>query len=94
MAVAYPPLMPTAFWRDLQDRGIKVLEVPYEEFLHTQGTNVLAVEPGRLIMLDSNPVTQKMLLDAGCEVRTFPGAELSFKTEGGPSCLTRPVLRD
>lgn len=94
MAVAYPQLMPTAFWKELKERGIKLLEVPYEEFLHTQATNVLAVEPGRVIMLDGNPVTQKLLLDAGCEVRTFPGADLSFKTEGGPTCLTRPVLRD
>ena len=58
-AVAYPQLMPTAFWKELQERGIKLLEVPYEEFLHTQATNVLAVEPGRVIMLDGNPVTQK-----------------------------------
>jgi N-dimethylarginine dimethylaminohydrolase len=94
MAVAYPQLMPTAFWKELLERGIKLLEVPYDEFTATQATNILAVEPGRVIMLDGNPVTQKMLLDAGCEVRTFPGAPLSFKTEGGPTCLTRPVLRD
>jgi dimethylargininase len=94
MAVAYPRLMPTVFWKGLMERGIKLLEVPDDEFLNTQGTNVLAVEPGRVIMLDKNPVTQKLLLDAGCEVRTFPGAELSFKTEGGPTCLTRPILRD
>jgi len=94
LAVAYPPLMPTAFWRELTERGMRLLEVPYDEFLTTQATNVLAVEPGRVIMLDENPVTQRLLLDAGCEVRTFPGADLSFKTEGGPTCLTRPVLRD
>lgn len=94
LAVAYPPLMPTAFWRDLAERGMKLLEVPYDEFLRTQATNVLAVEPGRVIMLAENPKTQRMLLDSGCEVRTFPGADLSFKTEGGPTCLTRPVLRD
>jgi dimethylargininase len=94
LAVAYPPLMPTAFWKELQERGIKLLEVPYEEFLATQATNILAIEPGRVIMLEGNPVTQKLLLDAGCEVRTFPGADLSFLTEGGPPCLTRPVLRD
>lgn len=93
-AVAYPQLMPTAFWRQLQERGLRLLEVPYEEFMATQATNVLAVEPGKVIMLDGNPVTQRLLLDEGCEVKTFPGAPLSFKTEGGPTCLTRPVLRD
>jgi len=94
LAVAYPPLMPTAFWKELQERGVRLLEVPYEEFARTQGTNVLAVAPGQVVMLEGNPVTRKMLLDAGCEVRTFPGEGLSFKTEGGPTCLTRPVLRD
>ena len=94
LAVAYPPLMPTAFWKALMERGMKLIEVPYDEFYKTQATNILAVEPGRVIMLDGNPVTQKALLDAGCEVRTFPGADLSFLTEGGPTCLTRPVLRD
>lgn len=94
LAVAYPPLMPTAFWRELRERGMRLLEVPYEEFARTQATNVLAVAPGQVIMLEGNPQTQRMLVDAGCEVRTFPGEGLSFKTEGGPTCLTRPVLRD
>lgn len=94
LAVAYPPLMPTGFWRELHERGWRLLEVPYEEFASTQATNVLAVEPGEVIMLEDNPATHRMLLGAGCEVRTFPGRELSFKAEGGPTCLTRPVLRD
>jgi N-dimethylarginine dimethylaminohydrolase len=94
LAVAYPPLMPTAFWTELRRRGIRLLEVPEEEFARTQATNVLAVAPRKCIMLDENPVTRRLLEAADCEVVTFPGAPLSFKTEGGPTCLTRPVLRD
>ena len=94
LAVAYPPLMPTAFWAELERRGMRLLEVPEDEFLRTQATNVLAVAPRRAIMLDENPVTLRMLEAEGCEVATFPGAALSFKAEGGPTCLTRPVLRD
>jgi N-dimethylarginine dimethylaminohydrolase len=94
LAVAYPPLMPTAFWQELSRRGMRLLEVPEEEFERTQATNVLAVAPRRAIMLDENPVTQRLLESEGCEVATFPGAALSFKAEGGPTCLTRPVLRD
>jgi dimethylargininase len=94
LAVAYPPLMPTAFWRELGRRGMRLLEVPADEFLHTQGTNVLAVGPRRCLMLEGNPVNQRLLEEAGCEVATFPGEPLSFKAEGGPTCLTRPVLRD
>lgn len=94
LAVAYPPLMPTAFWEDLTRRGVRLLEVPEKEFSRTQATNVLTVAPRRCIMLDDNPVTRRLLEAAGCEVVTFPGAPLSFKTEGGPTCLTRPVLRE
>jgi N-dimethylarginine dimethylaminohydrolase len=94
LAVAYPPLMPTAFWAELVRRGMRLLEVPEVEFARTQGTNVLTVAPRRAIMLDGNPVTRRLLAEAGCEVVTFPGGPLSFKTEGGPTCLTRPVLRD
>ena len=94
LAVAHTPLMPTAFWAELQRRGVRLLEVPEDEFLRTQATNVLAVAPRRVIMLDENPVTRHMLEAEGCEVATFPGAALSFKAEGGPTCLTRPVLRD
>jgi dimethylargininase len=94
LAVAYPPLMPTALWAELERRGVRLLEVPEEEFLHTQATNVLAVAPRRVVMLDGNAVTRRLLEAEGCEVATFPGEALSFMAEGGPTCLTRPVLRD
>jgi len=94
LAVAYPSLMPTAFWAELRRRGIRLLEVPEAEFAHTQATNVLTVAPRKCIMLEGSPVTQQLLVEAGCEVVTFPGEPLSFKAEGGPTCLTRPVLRD
>jgi len=93
LAVAYPPLMPTAFWGELKRRGVRLLEVPEEEFARTQATNVLCVVPRRLIMLAGSPVTQGLLEGAGCEVVAFPGEPLSFKAEGGPTCLTRPVWR-
>jgi dimethylargininase len=94
LAVAYPALMPTAFWTELRRRGVRLLEVPDHEFACTQATNVLAVAPRRCVMLDENPVTKQLLEEADCEVVTFPGAPLSFKAEGGPTCLTRPVWRD
>ena len=94
LAVAYPPLMPTALWRELERRGVRLLAVPPAEFERTQGTNVLAVAPRRCILLEGNPVTRRLLEREACEVATIPGAPLSFKAEGGPTCLTRPVLRD
>jgi len=94
LAVAYPPLMPTAFWSELKRRGVRLLEVPEEEFARTQATNVLTVAPRKCVMLEGNPVTRQLLEMADCEVVTIPGEPLSFKAEGGPTCLTRPVWRD
>jgi dimethylargininase len=94
LAVAYPPLMPTSFWAELKRRDIRLLEVPEEEFAQTQATNILTVAPRKCIMLGGSPVTKQLLEMADCEVVTFPGEPLSFKAEGGPTCLTRPVLRD
>lgn len=94
LAVGYPSLMPVGFWRLLQERGVRLLEVPESEFLHSQATNVLAVEPRRVVMLEGSPVTRGLLEACGCEVAVFPGEPLSFKAEGGPTCLTRPLLRE
>jgi len=92
LAVVYLPLLPVSFWRLLRDRGIRLIEVPEEEFA-TQAPNVLALAPRKLLMLEGNPITQKRLEEAGCEVLTYRGREISLKAEGGPTCLTRPVWR-
>jgi N-dimethylarginine dimethylaminohydrolase len=92
LAVVYPPLLPVPFWKTLQDRGIRLVEVPEEEF-PSMGPNVLALAPRRCLMLEGNPVTQRRLEEAGCEVLTYRGRQISLKAEGGPTCLTRPVWR-
>jgi N-dimethylarginine dimethylaminohydrolase len=92
LAVVYPSLLAVHFWRFLRGRGIRLIEVPDEEFA-TQGPNVLALSPRKLLMLEGNPITQRRLEEAGCEVLTYRGREISLKTEGGPTCLTRPVWR-
>jgi len=80
------------FWNNLLERGFRLVEVPEEEFA-TMGPNVLALAPGRCLMLEGNPVTRRRLEQAGCEVLTYRGREISLKAEGGPTCLTRPVWR-
>jgi N-dimethylarginine dimethylaminohydrolase len=92
LAVVYPELLSVPFWQRLRERGMRMVEVPAEEF-PTLGTNVLALAPGRCLMLEGNPVTRKRLEGAGCEVLTFRGEEICLKGEGGPTCLTRPILR-
>ena len=73
-------------------RGFRFVEVPEVEY-KTMAPNVLALAPGKCLMLEGNPVTKKKLEDAGCEVFTYKGDEISLKAEGGATCLTRPILR-
>jgi dimethylargininase len=93
VAVVYLPLLPVPFWQTLQERGFRLVEVPPEEF-GSMGCNVLATAPGKCVMLEGNPITRERLEKAGCCVQTFTGNEVSFKAEGGPTCLTRPVWRE
>jgi N-dimethylarginine dimethylaminohydrolase len=93
LAVVYAPLLSVPFWLELQARGFHTVDVPPEEF-ETMGTNVLALAPGHCLMLEGNPITQARLEAAGCQVWTYRGHEISLKAEGGPTCLTRPILRE
>jgi N-dimethylarginine dimethylaminohydrolase len=90
-AVAYLPLMPVRLVQLLEERAVRLVEVPDEEF-ETMGPNVLALAPGVVLALERNRETRLRLERAGIEVLTYEGAELS-KGDGGPTCLTRPLLR-
>jgi dimethylargininase len=92
LAVIYPPLLPVPFWQLLRERGFQLVAVPPEEFA-TMGPNVLALAPRQCLILERNPVTRTRLEKAGCRVQTLKGDEISFRAEGGPTCLTRPILR-
>lgn len=93
LAVVYLPLLAAEFVQQLQERGIRLVEVPDEEF-PTQGPNVLALGPRRCLLLEENRETARRLEAAGCEVILYQGREISHNRTGGPTCLTRPLLRD
>ncbi len=93
VVVVYLPLLPVPFYQYLKEHDFRLIEVSNEEFV-TQGTNVLTLAPGQCLMLEGNPVTRRRLEAAGCEVVTYRGHEISLKAEGGPTCLTRPILRE
>ena len=91
LALTYRPLAPVALLEDLAARGIAALEVDDEEF-EQQGCNVLSIRPGVVVMTDATPRTQAALEGAGVEVHTYAASEIN-KGDGGPTCLTRPILR-
>jgi N-dimethylarginine dimethylaminohydrolase len=92
LAVVYPRLAPVRLMQLLADRGFEVVEVPDDEFA-TQGSNVLALGPRRALALDGSPETRRRMERAGVDVVVYRGEEISTKGDGGPTCLTRPLLR-
>jgi N-dimethylarginine dimethylaminohydrolase len=91
LAAVYAPLLPTRLAQLLEERGVELVEVPDEEF-GSMGSNVLALAPRVALAVEGNPHTRERMERAGVEVLTYRGEELS-KGDGGPTCLTRPLLR-
>ena len=92
LALVYPRIAPVRLLELLAERGIAVVEVPDDEF-ETQGPNVLALGPRHALALDGNPETRRRMERAGVDVVVYRGEEISKKGDGGPTCLTRPLLR-
>ncbi len=76
----------------LQFRNYRLIEIDYSE-RDTLACNVLALGGNRLLALQENPKTNQKLSHAGFDVQTFSGSELCVNGGGGPTCLTRPLLR-
>ena len=93
LAVVYSHLMPLKFRNELIDRGFELVEVPDNEF-ESMGCNVLAIAPRKCVMVKGNPITKQRLENVGCTVLEYQGQEISLKGGGGPTCLTRPILRE
>ena len=95
LALVHAPLLPAAFYLLLKERGIRMIVAPPEEFAASSGLNlnVLPTAPKKVIMVDGFPLTKAAMEAEGCEVETFEADALCIACEGGPTCLTRPVLR-
>ena len=93
LAVVYSPLMPIAFRNELVRRRYRFVEVPDEEF-ESMACNVLAIAPRKCMIVKGNPKTKAALEKAGCTVLEYVGNEISVKGGGGPTCLTRPIVRE
>ncbi len=92
LAAVYLRILPVPLFELLTARGVQLIDVPEEEY-PTLGCNVLAISPRNLVMVSGNPITRLRLESAGCKVSEFDGTEICFPGAGGPTCLTRPLLR-
>jgi N-dimethylarginine dimethylaminohydrolase len=92
LAVTFLPQLPSGLYELLGELGVTLVPVPPEE-MPTLGCNVLVVRPRVVIVAEGNPRTAEALRAHGCEVHTFPAGEVGVNGGGGPTCLTRPLLR-
>lgn len=92
LAVVYLPLMAARLVEFLEKRGIGFVEVPDNEF-PTMGCNVLALGPRHAVMVAGNPETERRMKAAGIMVEVIEGYDICRKGEGGPTCMTRPLVR-
>lgn len=95
LALVHSPLLPAPFWQMLRARGITLVEGDAEEFAASHGLslNVLPTSPRDVIMVAGFPKTKAAMEAAGCTVQAFEAGALCIACEGGPTCLTRPILR-
>ena len=91
-AVVYEPLAPIRLLEFLKSRNITWLTVNDTE-VHTQGANILTVEPNVVVLVAGNPEIEGKLRKSGVTVHIFSGANVAVKGDGGPTCLTAPLLR-
>jgi dimethylargininase len=89
LAVVHLPLLPVALVQTLAERGLALVEA---HELSTLGPNVLALEPRVALLPEHNSRTRQALESAGVETLVYRADELS-KGNGGPTCLTLPLLR-
>jgi N-dimethylarginine dimethylaminohydrolase len=92
-AVVYASLVSTPFMQVLRELEWTLIDVPDEEFA-TQGTNVLALAPNKVLIRKENTATRRLLEASDVEVLVYSGDEISHNRQGGPTCLTKPILRD
>ena len=93
LAAVFARFMPVALMEWLEERGIHCINMPEDEF-HSLGNNILTLRPRTVLMAEGNPKSTVLLREAGCQVLTYAGEEISKNREGGPTCLTRPLWRE
>jgi len=95
-ALIHETLFPVGLYQLMQTLGYRLITIPADEY-EASGTlcgNILALAPGECVMIDGFPETREALESAGIRVQVFQGEALCIGCEGGPTCLSRPILRN
>jgi N-dimethylarginine dimethylaminohydrolase len=92
LAVVHRKLIPVPLFELLTEREIQLVDIPDDEY-DSMACNVLALAPRKVLAIRGNPITRSRLEKAGCNVLEIQGNEICTPGSGGPTCLTRPLLR-
>lgn len=71
--------------------GGDAIAAPREQW--NDGSNTLAIAPGKVVTYDRNYVSNELLREAGITVLEIPSGELS-RGRGGPRCMSQPFWRE
>lgn len=93
VAIVHSRMMAVALVDYLKQAEWTLIEMPEEEF-ETMGCNVLALGDGKVLIANRNPGSAELLRKAGLTVLEYQGDHISHNRQGGPTCLTRPILRE
>ncbi len=91
--VADPRFLGVPTFRLLEERAFELIPIVEEE-RGTMAANVLALGEQTLLAIAANRRTNDRMREAGFEVLTYEGSEISQNGSGGPTCLTRPLVRE
>jgi N-dimethylarginine dimethylaminohydrolase len=102
VAVVDPPWMSVSTIELLQERGFEMIPIEPSERgtmiepseRGTMAANVVSLGERRLVALADNRATNRRLEEHGFEVARLTGRAVAHNGSGGPTCLTRPLLRD
>ena len=92
LALVYPPGMDGKTMDYLRDKGLQLIEVSEKEH-KTSACNIMAIEPGKVIMCEGNPQAAEALRERNVTVIEIGMSEF-IKTGGGPHCATGCLIRE
>ena len=95
LIIGYRKFLENSFFEILKKNKIKFIDIPEDEYFKSQtlAVNILALSPRNLILMKEHNKTCETLLNENCNINVFSGSELCIKLQGGPTCLTRAILR-
>ncbi|MFL2768138.1 MAG: dimethylarginine dimethylaminohydrolase family protein [Dehalococcoidia bacterium] len=88
----YEKLIPVGFLNFLKAKNIKFLNIDESEY-DTLACNVLPLSENKCLIVSGNDKTRSVIDRSGIETIEFEASEICYKGSGGPTCITRPILR-